>query len=41
VPLELVIWHVIAEWGVVPKTDDWRELLGESLEGFERRRRAP
>jgi len=22
VPLELVLWHVIAEWGVTPKTDD-------------------
>ncbi len=41
VPFELVLWHVIAEWGVTPKTDDWRELLSESLEGFERRRRAP
>lgn len=41
VPLELVLWHVIAEWGLTPKTDDWRELLSESLEGFERRRRAP
>jgi hypothetical protein len=41
VPLELVLWHVIAEWGVTPKTDDWRDLLSESLEGFERRRRAP
>jgi hypothetical protein len=41
VPLELVLWQVIAEWGVTPKTDDWRDLLGESLEGFERRRRAP
>jgi hypothetical protein len=40
VPLELVLWHVIAEWRVAPKTDDWRDLLSESVEGFERRRRA-
>lgn len=41
VALELVLWHLITEWGVTPKTDDWRELLTESLEGFEQRRRAP
>jgi hypothetical protein len=41
VPLELVLWHVIAEWGVIAKTDDWRRLLTESLAGFERRRTAP
>jgi hypothetical protein len=41
VPLELVLWHLIAEWDVKPKQDDWRELLEESIEGFERRRRAP
>jgi hypothetical protein len=41
VPLELVIWHLIAEWGVTPKRDDWREILEDSLAGFEERRRAP
>ena len=41
VPLVLVLCHVIAEWASLPKTDDWRELLSESLKGFERRRRAP
>ena len=41
VPLELVLWHVIAEWGVTPKNDGCRDLLSESLAGFERRRRAP
>lgn len=41
VPLEFVLWHLVAEWGVTPKTDAWRELLVDSLEGFERRRRAP
>ena len=41
VPLELVLWHVIAEWGVTSKRADWRDLFTESLEGFERRRTAP
>lgn len=41
VPLELVLWHLIAEWHVMPKTDDWRSVLIESLEGFEQRRTAP
>jgi hypothetical protein len=41
VPIELVIWHAIVEWGAAPKRDDWRDLLEESLEEFERRRRAP
>jgi hypothetical protein len=41
VPLELVLWHLVAEWGVKPKRDDWRDLLQESIDGFERRRRAP
>lgn len=41
VPLELVLWHLIAEWHVTPKTDDWRAILAESLEGFEQRRTAP
>ncbi len=40
VPLELVMWHLIAEWGVVPKADDWRALLKESIEGFDERRKA-
>jgi hypothetical protein len=41
VALELVLWHVIAEWAVTPKADDWRGVLTESLEGFEQRRTAP
>jgi hypothetical protein len=41
IPLELVLWHLVAEWGVKPKQDDWRGLLEESIDGFERRRRAP
>jgi len=40
VPLELVLWHLIAEWAVTPKIDDWREVLSESLEGLEARRTA-
>jgi len=40
VSLELVLWHLITEWGLASKTIDWRELLSESLEGFELRRRA-
>lgn len=38
VPLELVIWHLIAEWGVRSKTDEWQEVLRESMKGFGERR---
>lgn len=38
VPLELVLWHAIAEWGVQPKGDDWQALLEDSIDEFERRR---
>lgn len=41
VPLELVLWHLIAEWGVMPKTDGWRQVLDDSLKGFEERRTVP
>ena len=41
VPLELVLWHAIVEWGVEPKTDDWQVLLQDSIDEFERRRLAP
>jgi hypothetical protein len=34
VGLELVLWHLLAEWGVTAKTDDWREVLEKSLKGF-------
>lgn len=40
VPLESVVWHAIAEWGVTPRRDDWRRLLGESVAGFHERRTA-
>lgn len=41
VALELVLWHLIAEWGVQAKTSDWQTTLQESLTGFEERRIAP
>ncbi len=40
VPLELIIWHVAAEWGVEPRADDWRAVLEESIGGFDERRNA-
>lgn len=41
VPLELVLWHLIAEWGIEPRTPDWQRVLRESLAGFEQRRSSP
>jgi hypothetical protein len=41
VPLELVLWHLIAEWGVKPKQNDWQQQLEASIDGFDRRQRAP
>jgi hypothetical protein len=41
VPFELVLWHLIAEWGVRAKTDAWQHRLRDSLAGFEERRPAP
>ncbi len=38
VPLELVIWHLIAECDVAPRLEDWRGLLTQSIEGFDARR---
>lgn len=40
VPLESVIWHLIAEWGVAPRNDAWRTLLSDSVDGFHQRRTA-
>jgi len=40
VPLELVLWHLITDWGIQPKHGNWRETLEESIAGFEARRRA-
>ncbi|MGZ4224405.1 MAG: hypothetical protein ACXVSU_25540 [Solirubrobacteraceae bacterium] len=41
VPLELVLWHAIAEWSVEPKRNDWQALFEDSIGEFELRRRAP
>jgi hypothetical protein len=38
--IEQVVWGLIAEWGVKSKTKEWQTLLGESLRGFETRRRS-
>jgi hypothetical protein len=40
VAIEQVVWGLIAEWGVESKSNDWREILTDSLEGFEERRRS-
>jgi hypothetical protein len=39
VPLELVIRHLITDWNVRPRTDDWEAILDESATGFGERRR--
>lgn len=41
VPLELVLWHLIAEWGVKPKQPDWQQVLEGSIHDFEARRSTP
>jgi hypothetical protein len=41
VPLELVLWHLIAEWGVKPKQDNWQQQLEASIDDFDSRRRTP
>ena len=38
VALELVLWHLLAEWGVESRTDDWQSVLQGSLDGFRDRR---
>lgn len=40
VPLEYVVWHLIAEWGAVPLADEWKAILEASIEGFQERRTA-
>jgi hypothetical protein len=40
IPLELAIWHLLAEWGVTPRSDDWQAILRQSIEGFDERRTA-
>jgi hypothetical protein len=41
VAFELVLWHSIADWGVEPRTPDWRDILLASIAEFEERRTAP
>jgi hypothetical protein len=41
VPLELVLWHLIADWDVKPKRDDWQQQLEASIDGFDGKRLAP
>jgi hypothetical protein len=42
VPLELVLLHLIEEWGVKPlNKKKWRDTIMQSREGFEERRTAP
>lgn len=41
VPLEFVLWHLIAEWGVGPRTPEWQRVLRASLADFEQRRSSP
>lgn len=38
VPVELVLWHLIAERGVEPRTPEWLAILEESMAGFDDRR---
>jgi hypothetical protein len=40
VAIEHVLWHVLSEWGVDSRVEDWKSVLRESLSGFEERRRA-
>lgn len=41
VPLELVLWHLTAEWGVQSKALDWESILQDSIDQFEAMRTAP
>jgi hypothetical protein len=38
VPLELVLWTLLAEWSVKPLYNDWEKTLNESIAGFDERR---
>jgi hypothetical protein len=35
VSLELVIRHLITDWGVKPRAEDWEAILDESVAGFD------
>jgi hypothetical protein len=39
-PLEAVLLHLIVECGVNPLAADWRKILTDSIDGFEKRRTA-
>lgn len=40
VPLELVLWHLLSEseWGIRARSDNWTDILRDSLAGFGERR---
>lgn len=38
VPLELVLWHLLVEWEVQPRSPDWQSHLADSISGFDQRR---
>lgn len=38
VPIELVLWHLIVEWEVAPRSADWLSILEGSVRGFDERR---
>jgi hypothetical protein len=40
VPLELVLWTLLAEWNVRPLENGWEPTLQESIDGFDERRTA-
>ncbi len=35
IPLELVVRNLISDWGVKPRTEDWRAILDEAAETFD------
>lgn len=38
VPLELVLWHLLAEWEIEARSPDWQTRLTGSIAGFDQRR---
>lgn len=34
-PLELIVRHLITDWGVKPRTDDWEAILDHSADAFD------
>jgi len=37
-PLELIVRHLITDWDVKPRSDEWEAILDESVESFDERR---